>query len=87
VSECDREASTMRRPWPTVGCRAMGKNIFNNIYGNINMATVRKFSSAFDLMENIKCWRWPLRSWCGNVEILKYCFKSLVSNMATVRYV
>ena len=23
VSECDREASIMRRPWPTRGCRAM----------------------------------------------------------------
>jgi len=22
VSECNREASTMRRPWPTKGCRA-----------------------------------------------------------------
>jgi hypothetical protein len=25
VSECDREASTMRRPWPTRGCSAIGK--------------------------------------------------------------
>ena len=25
VSECDREASIMRRPWPTGGCCAMGK--------------------------------------------------------------
>jgi hypothetical protein len=25
VSGCDREASTTRRPWPTRGCRAMGK--------------------------------------------------------------
>jgi hypothetical protein len=24
VSECDREALTMRRPWPTRGCHAMG---------------------------------------------------------------
>jgi hypothetical protein len=24
VSECDRESSIMRRPWPTRGCRAMG---------------------------------------------------------------
>jgi len=23
ASECDREASTMRRPWPTEGCRAV----------------------------------------------------------------
>jgi hypothetical protein len=25
VSECDREASIMRRPWPTGGCCAMEK--------------------------------------------------------------
>jgi hypothetical protein len=25
VSECDREASIMRRPWPTRGCCAIGK--------------------------------------------------------------
>jgi hypothetical protein len=24
---CDREASIMRRPWPTRGCCAMGKKI------------------------------------------------------------
>jgi hypothetical protein len=28
VSKCDREASIMRRPWPTRGCRAVGeKNV------------------------------------------------------------
>jgi len=26
VSECDYEASKMRRPWPTKGCCAMGKS-------------------------------------------------------------
>jgi hypothetical protein len=26
VSECDREASIMRGPWPTRGCCAMEKN-------------------------------------------------------------
>jgi hypothetical protein len=25
VSECDHEASIMRRPWPTSGCSAIGK--------------------------------------------------------------
>jgi hypothetical protein len=29
VSECDREASTMRRSWPTRGCCTIGKE--NNI--------------------------------------------------------
>jgi len=27
VSECDREASIVRRPWPTRGCCAMEKKI------------------------------------------------------------
>jgi hypothetical protein len=27
VSECDREARKIRRPWPTGGCRAMEKKI------------------------------------------------------------
>jgi hypothetical protein len=27
VSVCDREASIMRKPWPTGGCRAMKKNV------------------------------------------------------------
>jgi hypothetical protein len=31
VSECDRKASKMRRPWPTAGCYAMGK-IYNIKY-------------------------------------------------------
>jgi hypothetical protein len=32
VSECDREASIMRRPWPTRGCRAMEKH-YTSLYG------------------------------------------------------
>jgi len=27
VTECDREASTIRRPWRTRGCRAMGVGV------------------------------------------------------------
>jgi hypothetical protein len=27
VSECDREASIVRRPWPTKSCGAIGKKI------------------------------------------------------------
>jgi len=27
VSECDREASIMRKPWPTRGCYAMGMKV------------------------------------------------------------
>jgi hypothetical protein len=31
VSECDREASIMRRPWPTGGCCVMGGGIRKDI--------------------------------------------------------
>jgi hypothetical protein len=30
VSECDREASIMRRPWPTRGCRGMKKSLLGS---------------------------------------------------------
>jgi hypothetical protein len=28
LTECDREALIMRRPWPTRGCCAMGENVY-----------------------------------------------------------
>jgi hypothetical protein len=28
VCECDRKASTMRRPWPTRGCCVMEKKVY-----------------------------------------------------------
>jgi hypothetical protein len=34
VSECDREASIMRRPWPTGGCRATKKRPLSIEYKN-----------------------------------------------------
>ena len=34
VSECDREASTMRRPWPARCCCTMGtKNVSARLHG------------------------------------------------------
>ena len=32
MSECDREASIMRKPWPATGCCAMGKEILVDIF-------------------------------------------------------
>jgi hypothetical protein len=31
VSECNREASTMRRPWPTRGCCAFANDILTKL--------------------------------------------------------
>jgi hypothetical protein len=31
VSECDREASISRRPWPTRGCRTVEENKAINV--------------------------------------------------------
>jgi hypothetical protein len=35
VSECEREASTIRRPWPTGGCCSSGKKTFRETVQNI----------------------------------------------------
>jgi hypothetical protein len=35
VSECDGEASIMKRPWPTRGCQAIGKTNVALYYNNI----------------------------------------------------
>jgi hypothetical protein len=41
VSECDREGSIMRGPWPTRNCRAMGGGGSSNetftVKGNANL--------------------------------------------------
>jgi hypothetical protein len=36
VSECDREASTIRKPWSTTSCRAIGKKLLF-VYINIHI--------------------------------------------------
>ena len=36
VSECDREASTMRRSWPTRGCCVMGGKTKQSAVGSDN---------------------------------------------------
>jgi hypothetical protein len=50
VSECDREASIMRRPWPTRGCCAMGKKIRICIY----MGNVKEFPVTYYQLGLIK---------------------------------
>jgi hypothetical protein len=42
VSECHREASTMRRPWPTRGCCAMKKEYVRVDYECMNWIRVTK---------------------------------------------
>ena len=45
VSECDHESSIMRRPWPTWGCCAMGKNVKYKIrYFCVNFEAGQLFS-------------------------------------------
>jgi hypothetical protein len=71
VSECDREASIMRRPRPTKGCWAMGKNILSAhfYYMIINLTHDYSFGRTRD-------------SWLTNYELcLSYkMFKSLYDN-------
>jgi len=47
VSECDREASTLSRPWPTGGCRATKKVFFN--------VKIMWFSSKIYFTHNFLC--------------------------------
>jgi hypothetical protein len=44
VFECDREASTMRRPWPIRGRRATRKNYYNNLHNMRRM--IRYFNKS-----------------------------------------
>jgi hypothetical protein len=41
VSERDRGTSTIRRPWPTKGCRGLKKNIYKYIYIYMYVAVLR----------------------------------------------
>jgi hypothetical protein len=49
---CDREASTMRRPWPTWGCRARKKetNPRLNVNGQFISVTAVIDDGAFELL-------------------------------------
>jgi hypothetical protein len=44
VSECDRETSIMRRPWPTGGCCAMGADMEFSRYRGADKSLVRPTS-------------------------------------------
>jgi len=41
VSECDRKASSTRRPWHTGGCRDMNKNIYKSALNSIHYCCVK----------------------------------------------
>ena len=76
VSKCDREASTVRKPWPTGGCLAMYKNYLNTEYPQVcspktvwssvwfqNKATsFNLWSSAIALWVAHWAWRISLRT-------------------------
>jgi len=82
VSECDREASTMTRPWPTRGCRAI-KIIsligFTGRNTKLNQIFSPKWITGFlKIYKQIKC--------CCNLLIfLKYLsFVEYISNSISV---
>jgi hypothetical protein len=57
VSECDREASIMKRPWPTGGCCAVGKNGLKQ--GDVpSWAIITEEVANYDYVTNCfaKCW-------------------------------
>jgi hypothetical protein len=53
VSECDRDASTMRRPWLTRGCRAIKKKshiMKRNVLGQLDPAVCARMGELLFLM-------------------------------------
>ena len=53
VSECDRETSTMRKPWPTRECRAM-KNNYTKI--TVQTRSGGEITDFYSGGENFKSW-------------------------------
>jgi hypothetical protein len=56
VSECDREASIMRRPWPTRCCRAMEKKIRRKSIDRI-IETYNIYVTTNTKMPGLSPWR------------------------------
>jgi len=56
VPECDREASTMRRPWPTRGCRAIKKKSSKGFWKVQN-------SSGFHSLAWLWVMKWLISWW------------------------
>ena len=52
VSECDREASIMRRPWPTRDCCSMRKINNPQILLRSDDIVTKYFFLVFSVMEN-----------------------------------
>ena len=83
VSECDREASVMRRPWPTRGCCAIGRG--GGIRGqlakpiNIERGRVQELE-VLHLLNKIRC------SVLIICESIKLCGCKSPSNSGTLNY-
>ena len=78
VSECDREASIRRRPWPTRGCCAMKKFVISNgrvcrnesIVTSVNLELV-SFWSAHQPMHTLKLFTLKLLTMLRHVSIIR----------------
>jgi hypothetical protein len=60
VSECDREASIMRRPWPTGGCQPWKRNVFARSWRKCERASsARRPNGIAQYSDTLKCsWRY-----------------------------
>jgi hypothetical protein len=79
VSECDREASIMRRPWPNRGCCVNGNKIFENQTLNADgvvaiqhsVSNVEPFNSVRSLTVAMRLASFRLRTWDQGVRIVE----------------
>jgi len=66
--ECDREASTMRRPWPSTGCWVSKQRYsIHSVYRNYCFLTISVILVGFKIVRNILNYRSTLQIIQSNV--------------------
>jgi hypothetical protein len=87
VSECDREACTMRRLWPTKGFRAMGGEVYwflyhhsNEMWLNIFIKNVFIVRSLYPLAFNITSSRLQFFPACSDASLINKKYQLLCRN-------
>jgi hypothetical protein len=84
VSECDRESSIMRRPWPTGGCCGTGRNIQTCDTTTACFGIFRPSSGRYSTKKNTIIAIYALDVRCKRrIQILKWLkrLKSMVQNV------
>jgi len=80
VSDCDHEASTMKRPWPTRGCHAMEKTLDTSSpsraavswipFCNVNLTIKRGHWTHFTFLRHCEILWFLVRTWDQTLKML-----------------